>query len=129
MTAAWVLTDKQWEKLSEFIPPHHPSKLGGRPRASDRKVLQGIIWILRTGAQWCALPRDKKLFASKSTCWRRLSEWTEYGVFGEIFKAFLAELNSEDRIDWEESFIDGTFASAKKGAKKLVRPRKAKVQK
>ncbi len=126
--AAWVLSDAQWLKISEFIPDSERSPLGGRPRASDKKAFQGILWVLRTGAQWTALPNNRKQFASASTCWRRLREWTDQGVFLKMFRAFLAELNAGTKVDWEESFVDGTFASAKKGAKKLARQNAAKVQ-
>jgi len=125
----WILTDQQWAKLSQLIPEYQPSPLGGRPRASDKKAFQGILWILRTGAQWSALPRDRKTFSSKSTCWRKLKEWTDLGVFTVILGSFLAEMNGGNQIDWEESFVDGTFASAKKGVKKLVRRREGRVAK
>lgn len=126
--AVWNLPDDQWLKISEFIPRVKSSPLGGRPRASDKKAFQGILWVLRTGAQWCALPNYRQQFASASTCWRRLHEWTEQGIFLKMFRAFLAELNAKTRIDWEESFVDGTFASAKKGAKKLAKQSAVKVR-
>lgn len=125
---AWILTDEQWLKISAFIPNNPKSPLGGRPRASDRKSFQGILWVLRTGAQWAALPNNRKLFASRTTCWRRLHEWTNQGIFLSIFRNFLAELNANSKIDWEESFIDGTFASAKKGVRRSAKQNVGKDQ-
>jgi transposase len=127
--ATWILSDEQWLRIARFLPKRKVSTLGGRPRASDRKAFQGILWILRTGAQWSALPRDPKVFASASTCWRRLHEWTERGAFPTMFRSFLSELNAANQIDWEESFVDGTFASSKKGVQRSVRPNAVKVPK
>jgi len=65
---------------------------------------------------------------SKSTCWRRLNEWTERDVFLKMFRTLLAELNATNRIDWEEAFIDGTFASAKKGGTKSGKQNAVRAQ-
>jgi len=85
---------------------------GGRPPADDRKVLEGILWILRSGARWCDLPVE---FPSPSTCWRRLRDWEEQEVWLEIWRTFLSELNERQQLKWSESFMDGSFAPAKKG--------------
>jgi len=88
---------------------------GGRPPKDDRKVQEGILWILRSGARWQDLPEE---FPSPSTCWRRLRDWEGQGVWLTIWRAFLAELNQHGQLDWSESFLDGSFASAKKGGRK-----------
>ena len=67
-----LLTDAQWEKIAPLLPKVRKSRQGGRPRAKDRKVLEGILWILRSGARWQDLPEE---FPSPSTCWRRLRDW------------------------------------------------------
>jgi len=82
-------------------------------------VLEGILWILRSGARWCDLPDE---FPSPSTCWRRLRDWEEQGIWLTIWRAFLAELNQREQLDWSESFLDGSFAPAKKGARKSEKP-------
>ena len=110
-----LLTDAQWEKIRPLLPRPRSRRRGGRPRASDRKVLEGILWILRSGARWQDLPEE---FPSPSTCWRRLRDWEGQGVWLTIWRAFLAELNQHGQLDWSESFLDGSFASAKKGARK-----------
>ena len=86
---------------------------GGRPRADDRKYFEGILWILWIGAPWSELPRQ---YGSPSTCWRRLREWEESGVLLKLWRAFLAQLNDQQKIRSGECFADGSFAPAKKGA-------------
>ncbi len=108
-----LLTDAQWEKIRPLLPRPRSRRRGGRPRASDRKVLEGILWILRSGARWQDLPEE---FPSPATCWRRLRDWEEQGVWLNIWRAFLAELNERNQLQWSESFLDGSFAPAKKGA-------------
>jgi transposase len=95
------LTEEQWEK----IKPHLPKLSSrGRPWRGDRECLEGILWILRTGARWQDLP-DR--YPSPSTCWRRLKLWTERGIWLKVWRAFLAELNEQERLDWSEAFKGG----------------------
>src|SRR5579859_6215931 len=107
-----LLTDAQWEKIRPLRPQRLPRPRGGRPPAPERKVLEGILWILRSGARWQDLPEE---FPSPPTCWRRLRDWEEQGVWLTIWRAFLAELNEQQQLKWSESFLDGSFAPAKKG--------------
>ena len=120
-----LLTDAQWEKICPLLPRIRKSRRGGRPPANDRKVLEGILWILRSGARWQDLPDE---FPSPSTCWRRLRDWEEQGVWLTIWRAFLAELNEREQLNWSESFLDGSFAPAKKGARKSGKPSGARVR-
>jgi len=75
-------------------------------------VLEGVLWILRGGARWQDLPDE---FPHPSTCWRRLRDWEEQGVWLNLWRAFLSELNERQQLKWSESFLDGSFAPAKKG--------------
>jgi transposase len=119
MDMAWNgLTEDQWAKIAPHLPKAKIGKKGGRPWADDRSCFEGILWILWTGAPWSEVP---KKFASPSTCWRRLQAWEEDGTLLELWRAFLGELEDEDKIKWDECFIDGTFASAKKGASRSER--------
>ncbi len=111
------LTDEQWEKLRVHLPRYKPSPKGGRPRADDRRCFEGILWVLWTGAQWSELPKE---YGSPSTCWRRLRQWEGSGVLLEMRRAFLAQLNDQDKIRWDECFADGSFAPAKKGGTKWM---------
>jgi transposase len=120
-----LLTDEQWEHIKPFIPQRHVSPKGGRPPADDRKCFEGILWVLRSGARWRDLPDE---FPSPSTCWRRINEWMDAGVFIEMWHAFLDKLDQQGRLDWDEVFVDGSFAPAKKGAPTLEKPSVAREQ-
>ena len=119
------LTDEQWKKIEPLIPKPPPRLKGGRPRADDRLVFEGILWILKTGARWKDLP-DK--YPHPSTCWRRLKEWYEAEVLKDMWRAFLSELDANGVLDWEESFIDASFFPAKKGAQRSGRPKGEREQ-
>ena len=114
-----LLTEAQWQKIGPLLPrpPKHPR--GGRPPAANRRVLEGILWILRSGARWQDLPSE---FPSPATCWRRLRRWEEQGLWLRVWRTFLAELNERQQVKWSESFLDGSFAPAKKGAPGSARP-------
>ncbi len=114
-----LLTEAQWAKIRPLLPKRPKRPHGGRPRADDRKVLEGILWILRSGARWQDLPDE---FPSPATCWRRLRQWEEQGIWLRIWRAFLAELNERQQVKWSEAFLDGSFAPAKKGAPESARP-------
>ncbi len=108
-----LLTDEQWSLIEPLLPKPVQSPKGGRKPIDARRTLEGILWILRSGARWQDLPER---YPSPSTCWRRLRDWEEQGVWIEIWRTFLADLNEAGWIDWEEAFIDASFFPAKKGA-------------
>ena len=114
-----LLTDAQWQKIEPLLPRPPKRPRGGRPPVGNRRVLEGILWILRSGARWRDLPSE---FPSPSTCWRRLRRWEEQGVWLRVWRTFLAELNERQQVKWSESFLDGSFAPAKKGALPSARP-------
>jgi transposase len=125
MVANRELTDAQWLKVERLLPKEKPSSRGGRRRIDDREVMEGILWVLRSGARWKDLPRE---YPSATTCWRRLREWEDAGVWLSIWRAFLSELDDEGQLDWHEVFADGTFAPAKKGVPRSERPNAERVQ-
>ncbi|UBV45435.1 IS5 family transposase (plasmid) [Deinococcus taeanensis] len=106
------LTDEQWAVLVPLIPKPVKRTNRGRPRHPDRAVFDGILWILRTGAQWAALPRDK--YPPKTTCLDRFKEWNELGTFPRILAALYEMSEDQHLLDLREAFIDGTFSAAKK---------------
>jgi transposase len=119
------LTNEQWSIIAPLIPPS-PRKDGrGRPRRIDRDVLDGILWVLKTGAQWQELPKE---YPPYQTCHRRLQEWTKQKVFENILTTLAEDMEQRGKIDLEECFIDGTFSSAKKGGSALEKPSGARVQ-
>lgn len=105
------LSDAQWAYIAPLLPP---KKQRGRPRADDRRTLNGVLWVLRSGSRWCDLP---PAYGSDSTCHRRLQEWQEQGVWEHLWVAFLSTLDAQKKLDWEKAFLDGSFVSAKKGAR------------
>src|SRR5579885_1416904 len=107
------------------LAPQATETSAGRPPANDRKVLEGILWILRSGARWQDLPDE---FPHPSTCWRRLRDGEEQEVWLEIWRAFLSELNERQQLQWSESFLDGSFAPAKKGATEWAKPAGGKAR-
>jgi transposase len=107
------LTDVQWARIAPLLPRHQRHPHGGRPWADDRACLEGILWVLRTGARWRDLPRA---YPSAATCWRPLAQWEAADRWRTIWRSFLGQLDQRRLLDWEECFVDGTFAPAKKGA-------------
>jgi transposase len=114
-----LLTEAQWQKIAPLLPKPPKQRKGGRPWIENRRVLEGILWILRSGARWQDLPER---FPHPSTCWRRLRDWEERGVWLNIWRTFLGELNQRQQLKWSESFLDGSFAPAKKGAAESEKP-------
>jgi transposase len=85
-----LLTGAQWEKIRPRLPRSRRRPGGGRPGAPDRKVVEGILWILSSGARWQDLPEE---FLHPSTCWRRLRDREEEGVGEKVWRRFVAEPN------------------------------------
>ena len=103
------LRDDQWERIEPLLPL---PKRRGRPRADDRSTLNGILWVLRSGARWRDLPER---YGSSSTCHRRLQEWEAQGVWDHLWLHFLRTLDDDGKLDWSQAFLDGSFVPAKKG--------------
>jgi transposase len=102
------VSDGGWEVVRLFLPPRFRV---GRPRAGDRMVLNGILYVLATGCRWCDMPVG---YGSYKTAWRRLKRWEEMGIWDSIFKT-LASIRDLSRVS-----VDSTTVEAKKGER--VRP-------
>jgi transposase len=121
-----LLTDEQWELIEPLFPqPKRRKDNRGRPWASNRACLEGILWILQTGAAWRFLPEE---YPSPSTCWRRLKQWEEADVWLRAWRALLGTLDGRGLLRWDEAFLDGSFAAAKKGAPQSAKPSVAKAR-
>ncbi|MDM8330157.1 IS5 family transposase [Desulfovibrio piger] len=117
-----MLTDDQWSVLEPLFQKERTG--AGRPQIhSDREVLNGVLWVLRTGAAWADLP-DR--FPSSATCYRRFSKWVKDGRLRKILESLARHLEDNGLINLEECFIDGTFVVAKKGAQKLGKTKRGK---
>lgn len=117
------LTDKQWEILVPHIPLTIKKDNRGRPRADDRQILNGILWILRTGAPWKDLPAK---YGPYTTCFTRFQQWVNSGAFADILTALAKDMEERGKLNLSECFIDGTFSSAKKGGLVSASPRSEK---
>ncbi len=100
------------------ILPHYEHKATRRRPADTVQVLEGILWLLTSGARWEDI--DKKKYASYQTCHRYFQEWVHTGVFQRALEALVQELEDEGLLKLHESFLDGCFVPAKKGAKPLA---------
>ncbi len=110
-----IVSDLLWDRVLPHLPLRAPQPKGGRPWADDRECLEGILWVLRSGARWCDVPGD---LPSSSTCWRRLQEWSGEGCLEIIQAAVLQELDELGVLDWDQLVADATFVRGKKGATK-----------
>src|SRR5262245_21013080 len=118
------LTDEQWDLLAPFVPEGARRKDGrGRPWKENRSVLNGLLWILRTGAPWADLP-DR--YPSYQTCHRRFQQWVQSGVLKDILSVLAEALHDEGYLDVRETFIDGSFAPAKKGGNRIGKTKRGK---
>jgi transposase len=126
MAGRWELTDEQWELLEPVLRPARRSDNRGRPWHDTRAVLNGVLWILGTGAQWCELPRK---YPPYQTCHRRFQQWIRDGKLVETLQLLARQLREQGKLNLEEAFVDATFASAKKGASQLVQPSEARARK
>ena len=118
-----LVSDELWELIEPLIPKvRRRYRYPGRKRLDDRSVLAGILFVLQTGIPWEYLPREMGC-GSGMTCWRRLREWQEAGVWQRLHELLLAKLNEADRIDWSRAAIDSSHVRAFGGAKRPGRAR------
>jgi transposase len=113
-------TERQWAFIEPLLPP--PAHTG-RPRADDRRTIEGIFYVLTTGCRWQDLPRE---YGAPTTVWRRLKRWGEEGVWERIWRTALSALDEQGKLDWSMAFLDGSFAPAKKGGEQVGLTKKGK---
>ena len=119
MQFADLIPDELWEVVEPLLPRTRGNPKGGRPRVSDRSALAGIVYVLRRGCRWRDVPPT--LGASGVSCWRRLREWQEEGVWMRARRTVLQWLGDLDAIDLERASLDSTSVRAKKGARPRAR--------
>jgi transposase len=115
------ITDEQWRVVAELLSDKDRGERGpkgGRPRRDARDILDGVLWVLRTGAPWADLP-DR--FPPYQTCHRRFQQWSRDGTLERVLHALATDLRDRGGLDLTEGFIDGTFAPAKKGGSASAR--------
>ncbi|MFJ8848748.1 IS5 family transposase [Streptomyces cyaneofuscatus] len=111
----WIVPDDLWQRIEPLLPKRERRfRYPGRKPVPDRQVLCGILFVLHTGIQWEHLPQELG-FGSGMTCWRRLRDWSEAGVWQQLHEVLLAELNAAARLDWSRAVVDSPRQSAKRG--------------
>jgi transposase len=120
LTAGMSLHSNEWNRIAEFFPEPRRRRDGrGRPWTSNRACVNGILWLLRSGARWRDMPAS---YPSGVTCWRRLRHWQQQGIWEKAWRQLLRQLDQRGQIDWDEAFVDATFLQAKKGARRSAKP-------
>jgi transposase len=111
-----LVSDALWERLQPLLPPEPPRRFRfpGRQPIDRRKVLTGILFVLKTGIAWDDLPADLGCGCGK-TCRHYLKLWHQAGVWQKLHAMLLAELNGAEQIDWSRALIDASFAKAPEG--------------
>src|SRR5712692_3590733 len=107
-----------WKRIQVLLPPPPKKKnkdRPGRPRMDDRKAMNGIFYVLRTGCQWKALPKS---LGAASTVHDRFQEWRRAGVFETIWKEGLLEYDARKGIEWEWQSMDTAMTKAPLGGEK-----------
>ncbi len=116
----WRVDDALWAHLAPLLVVHKPRKKPGRPRHADRALFDGVIWVLRTGAQWEKVPPE---FGPKSTVHARFQEWVQTGVFARAWTLLVEEYDEFVGLDLHWHSADGCLIKAPLGKKGgLVRP-------
>ncbi len=119
------LTEQQWAAIAPHLPPQRSTT--GRPAINHRRIINGILWVARTGAPWRDLP---KRFGPWQTVASRFYRWRAAGVWERIFAAVQQAADAENQVDWSVHFVDGSIVRAHQhaaGAKKGTRTPKRSV--
>ena len=118
-----LVSDEHWEIVEPLLPEEPPKPKGGRPRLDDRAALTGILFVLKSGIPWEMLPQEMGC-GSGVTCWRRLKEWQEAGVWERLLSVLLDRLGGDDQIEWERASLDSAIIPAKRGTQRPERIRR-----
>jgi len=110
----WRVDDVLWERLAPLLVVVKPRKKPGRPRTADRPLFNGVMWVLRTGAQWQEVPRE---FGAKSTVHDRFQEWVQTGAFAQAWTLLLQEYDEFVGLDLHWQSADGCLVKAPLGKK------------
>ena len=109
-----IVSDELWAIVEPLLPEPEASTRGGRPPISNRAALTGILFVLRSGIPWHMLPQEMGC-GSGVTCWRRLRDWQQAGVWDRLHEVLLQQLHQADRLDWSRACVDSASLAAKKG--------------
>jgi len=125
VTERWELNEEQWAVVEPVLRPSRRADNRGRPWHETRTVLNGVLWIPGTGAQWREMPEK---YPPYQTCHRRFQQWVRNGKLEEALQRLARHLHQQGKLNLEEALVDATFASAKKGALLLAPPVAARAR-
>jgi transposase len=109
-----TIPDELWDEISLILPSEKPNNTIGRPAVSFRKILDGILFVLRTGCQWKMLPKE---YGSGSTCHRRFQQWSSSNVFQKLWARLLKVYDDVVGIQWNWQSLDSISIKAPLGGK------------
>ena len=114
-----LVDDELWELIQPLLPPPKPRRwhYPGRKPLRDRQVLTGVLFVLKSGIPWEMLPKEMEC-GSGMTCWRRLRDWQDAGVWQNLHELLLAKLREADQIDWSRAVVDSASIRAVGGGGK-----------
>jgi len=101
------LTNQQWEKIRPLLPPERPAR--GRPNHSHRRIINGILWLIRTGVPWRDLP---PWFGPWGTVSSRFYRWQAAGIWQRVLQALQSQADQQGQLDWTLHFVDGSVVRA-----------------
>ena len=101
------LTDQQWQQLQPLLPLQKPTT--GRPAKDHRTIINGILWVLRTGAPWRDLPER---YGPWRTVASRFYRWRQAGLWDRLLRAVQQQSNIQRKVNWELHYVDGTVIRA-----------------
>ena len=105
---SWEVSDEFWMRVRRLVPPAPSHAKGGRTRMDDRRAFEAIVYVLRTGIQWNALPQE---MGASSTVHERFQEWERAGFFERLWEEELAHYDELEGIEWEWQSADGVIFS------------------
>jgi transposase len=119
-----LLDDELWKWIEPLLPSPKPRRFRfpGRKPMDNRQALTGILFGLKTGLGWEDLPQEMGC-GSGMSCWRRLRDWQQAGVWQRLHQVLLAQLRGADQIDWSRAVVDSSSVRALKGGPRLGRTR------
>ena len=115
-----LVSDELWALVEPLLPSESPKPKGGRPRLNERAAFSGILFVLKSGIPWEMLPAEMGC-GSGMTCWRRLRDWQEAGVWAELHALLLDKLAQADQLDWSRASLDSASVPAPHAPKGAVK--------
>ena len=112
-----LVSDALWKRVQSLIPVRPSQRVGrGRPAVQDRAVFTGIVFVLCTGIPWRYLPAAELRCGSAVTCWRRLRDWQQAGLWQHLWAHLLEDLGRRGLVHWQRAALDSSSVPAKRGA-------------